>query len=155
SSLIHHDPDRGVVFMHRWTATELRLRWQPATGGLTRGEDLVTAAHQGAATWWRWRVDVWPQDRRADGHARLEARHHLLPAGEWDEANTITEHICSQLHQWGAWEQETNLIHDTLRWLPSTSARQSAWYHQLGILAQARGDYAEAQRRYQQSLTIL
>ncbi|MGI5239139.1 tetratricopeptide repeat protein [Dactylosporangium sp. CA-139066] len=33
-------------------------------------------------------------------------------------------------------------------------AGMATGYHQLGVLAQAQGDYAEAERRYQQSLTI-
>ena len=54
----------------------------------------------------------------------------------------VTEQAVSQLHTWGAWDQEASLIHDTLARLPADSPRQAAWIHQLGILAQARGDYA-------------
>ncbi|MDR7277190.1 tetratricopeptide repeat protein [Catenuloplanes atrovinosus] len=145
--------DDGRVVMHRWTATELHHRWN-SPAGHHHQPALVTTAHHAAAAYWRWRVNAWPQDRAVDLHDLEEARHHLLAAGDPDTAGTITEYICSQLHDWGAWDHETSLIHDTLRWLPADSPRRPAWYHQLGILAQDRGDYPEAERRYQQSLTI-
>ncbi|MFC0027997.1 tetratricopeptide repeat protein [Micromonospora chaiyaphumensis] len=145
------DDDRMV--MHRWTATELHRHWNTAHGPHHR-PGLVTAAHHAAATYWRWRVETWPQKPVDDLHDLNETRHHLLATNDLETAGTITEHICSQLDQWGAWDRETSLIHDTLRWLPKNSPRRPAWYHQLGIIAQYRGDYAEAERRYQQSLTI-
>jgi tetratricopeptide (TPR) repeat protein len=151
SSLIHHDPDTDTVFMHRWTATELHSHWTTTD---QTAPDLVNDAHQAAAAYRQWRVDAWPQDTTADLHDRSEARYHLIAAGMLDEANTLTEHICRQLDDWGAWDQETSLIHDTLRWLPTDSPRQRAHIHQLGVLAQYRGDYPEAERRYQQALTI-
>ena len=97
---------------------------------------------------------MWPQDKAADVHDLLEARHHLLQAGDTEEAGQVTEGICLQLDTWGAWEQEAALIHDTLARLPSGSPRRAAHIHHLGILAQARGDYAEAARQYQRSLDI-
>ncbi|MFG2045713.1 tetratricopeptide repeat protein, partial [Dactylosporangium sp. NPDC048998] len=148
SSLLTIDA-AGRAFVHRWTATELHHH-----AAATRRPDAVTRAHRSAAAFWRWRVAVWPQDRLADIHDLEEARHHLLAAGDTDAAGQLTEHICHQLHAWGAWDRETSLIHDTLRWLPSDHVRRPAHYHQFGILAQLRGDYAEAERRYQQSLTI-
>ncbi len=66
----------------------------------------------------------------------------------------VTERACSQLQTWGAWDQETSLIHDTLTWLPEGSSRRGAHIHHLGMLAQARGDYEEAARQYQRSLDI-
>ena len=54
----------------------------------------------------------------------------------------------------GAWDQEVSLIHDTLTRLPAESPRRPAWIHQLGLLAQYRGDYDEATRQYQRSLDI-
>ncbi|MEV6695381.1 tetratricopeptide repeat protein, partial [Micromonospora sp. NPDC051196] len=145
------DDDR--VVMHRWTATELHRHWN-TDHGPHHHPGLVTAAHHAAATYWRWRVDTWPQDSFDDLHDLTETRHHLLATSDLETAGAITEHICDQLDQWGAWDQETSLIHDTLRWLPDNSPRRPAWYHQLGMIAQARGDYGEAERRYQQSLTI-
>ena len=114
----------------------------------------LARAHQQAAAYWQWRVEVWPQDRAADVHDLLEARYHLLQAGDTEAAGQVTEAAVSQLDDWGAWDQEAALIHDTLSWLPASSPRQAAWIHQLGILAQQRGDYAEAARQYQRSLDI-
>ena len=135
-------------FVHRWTATELAARAAPA-GGPGLGQ-----AHRQAAAYWQWRNRVWPQDRAADVHDLLEARHHLLAAGDIEAAGQVTEWICSQLDTWGAWDQETSLIHDTLTRLPPNSPRHAAWIHQLGILAQNRGDYREAERQYQRALNI-
>ena len=97
---------------------------------------------------------MWPQDRAADVHDLLEARHHLLQAGDAEAAGEVTESACSQLHTWGAWDQEAALIHDTLARLPADSPRRAAWIHQLGMIAQVRGDYDEAARQYQRSLDI-
>jgi tetratricopeptide (TPR) repeat protein len=145
--------DDGRVVMHRWTATELHEHWNTRQGPHHQ-PGLVSDAHQAAAKYWRWRVAVWPQNAAAALHDLDETRHHLLAAGDLDVAGTVTEYICSQLDTWGAWDRETGLVHDTLRWLPADSLRRPAWYHQLGNLAQNRGDYGEAERRYRQSLTI-
>jgi tetratricopeptide (TPR) repeat protein len=153
SSLAHHDPNEGVVFMHRWTATELHERWQ-RTATLDAAKDPLRRAHRTAAEYWRWRVQAWPQDRDADLHDLLECRHHLLAAGELDTASATTEDISSRLDNTGAWDRAISLIHDTLRWLPNGSPRYSAYIHRLGNLALRRGDSAEAERRYQQALAI-
>ncbi|MGI5246626.1 tetratricopeptide repeat protein [Dactylosporangium sp. CA-139066] len=153
SSLIHHDLDRGTVFMHRWTATELHDRWQ-CTPTLEPGKDPLRRAHHTAAQYWQWRAQTWPQDRTEGLHDRLEARHHLLATGDLDTADTVTAAICTTLENTGAWDQARGLIYDTLRWLPTDSSRYPAYIHTLGNLAYCRGDYAEAERRYQQALTI-
>ena len=126
-----------------------RPSWPPGAPGPELAE-----AHRQAAAYWQWRVQVWPQDRAADVHDLLEARHHLLQAGDAEAAGQVTELACSQLHTWGAWDQEAALIHDTLARLPADSPRQAAWIHQLGMIAQDRGDYDEAARQYQRSLDI-
>ncbi|MEV0030210.1 tetratricopeptide repeat protein [Nocardia sp. NPDC050793] len=148
-SLISIDTDRGSVFVHRSTATALHdiLRHRH------RGREYATA-HQRAARYWRWRVRVWPQNRDADLHDRLEARHHHIQADDIPAAIDITEAICKRLHTIGAWDHEITLVHHTLTQLPPDSPDRSNWYHQLGILAQSRGDYAEAEHRYRQALTI-
>ncbi|MEU8285164.1 tetratricopeptide repeat protein, partial [Micromonospora sp. NPDC048905] len=145
--------DDGRVVMHRWTATELHRHWN-TDHGPHHHPGLVTAAHHAAATFWRWRVETWPQDRFDDLHDLDETRHHLLAIDDLETAGTITKRICGQLDEWGAWDREVSLIYDTLRWLPENSPRRPAWYQQLGVVAQRRGDYAEAERRYLQSLTI-
>jgi tetratricopeptide (TPR) repeat protein len=139
----------ATLFVHRWTASELERRW--ADGG--RSTELV-GAHRQAADYWQWRVKVWPQDKNGDVHDLLEARHHLLAAGDVEEAGAVTEAACSQLDEWGAWDREAALVLDMLRRLPEDSGRRAAWIGQLGILAQHRGDYPEAKTRYQQSLAI-
>jgi len=149
STLLTVDLATGSLFVHRWTADELTRRWIADGRGPALG-----AAYRNAAAYWRWRVDVWLQDRHADVHDLLEARHHHLAVGDIDDAAKVTEWACSQLDVWGAWDQETALIHDTLNRLPAGHIRRPAWLHQLGLLAYKRGDFAEAQRRYEQCLEI-
>jgi hypothetical protein len=43
--------------VHRWTATALAR--------LATHSNLVEA-HRRAARYWRWRIEVWPQDGRAE-----------------------------------------------------------------------------------------
>jgi tetratricopeptide (TPR) repeat protein len=136
-------------FVHRWTATQL------AHLAARSGDPRLAQAHRNAAAYWRWRVRVWPQDRSADLRDLLKARHHLLHAGDTEEATELSEAICTELHTQGAWDEEYALIHDTLTRLLPDSPRHAAWIHQLGILAQDRGDYQEADRQYRRSLDIL
>ena len=135
-----HDPR---YFVHRWTATELAGR--AAAGDPAQ----LTRAHRQAAAYWRWRVKVWPQDKAADVHDLLEARHHLLQAGDIEEAAQINESICLQLETWGAWDQETALIHEMISQLPENSRRRATSIGQLGNIAYRRGDYDIAARQYQ------
>ena len=134
--------------VHRWTATELAGRTAREPG------QRLAGAHRQAAAYWRWRARVWPQDRAADVHDLLEARHHLLQAGEIEAAAQVTEGICLQLQTWGAWDQEAALIHDSFARLPADSPRQAAWIGQLGNVAYLRRDYVEAARQYQRALDI-
>ena len=149
SLLTISDEGREPRFVvHRWTATELARR------AARQPDKRLAEAHRRAAAYWLWRVRVWPQDEATDVHDLLEGRHHLLEAGYTKEAGRITETICAQFHTWGAWDQETALIHDTLARLPADSPRRAAWIHQLGILAQDRGDYDEAARQQQRALAV-
>jgi tetratricopeptide (TPR) repeat protein len=134
--------------VHRWTATELARRAAREPGS------RLAEAHRQAAAYWRWRVRVWPQDPAADVHDLLEARHHLLQAGDTEDAAQVTERAVSQLHTQGAWDQEASLIHDTLARLPADSPREAAWIHILGVLAQHCGDYDEAARQYQRAMGV-
>jgi len=145
---VNGDGQEPWFFVHRWTATELATRAARQPG------QRLAGAHRQAAAYWQWRVRVWPQDEAADVHDLLEARHHLLEAGDTEEAGQVTEGICLQLDTWGAWDQEAALIHDTLARLPTGSPRRAAYIHHLGMLAQARGNYEEAARQYQRSLDI-
>ena len=145
---ISEEDGQPRFFVHRWTATELAARTAGESGPVLAG------AHRRAAGYWQWRIKAWPQDSVADVHDLLEARYHLLQAGDTEAAGQVTEYACSQLQTWGAWDQETSLIHDTLTWLPENSSRRAAWIHQLGMLAQLHGDYEEAGRQYQRALDI-
>ena len=82
ASLLTVSDDGGEprFFVHRWTATELAGRAAREPG------PRLAEAHRQAAGYWRWRVRVWPQDQAADVHDLLEARHHLLQAGDTEDA---------------------------------------------------------------------
>ena len=137
------------AYVHRWTASELERR----LGEADEGEVIVTA-HRRAADYWRWRVNVWPQDRHADIRDLLEARYHLLAADDPGAAEALTRGICAQLHAWGAWEQEAELVRDTLARLPPDSDRAAAGINQLGLIAKVRGDLGEAETQYRRSLNL-
>ncbi|RSM47518.1 hypothetical protein DMB66_48115 [Actinoplanes sp. ATCC 53533] len=139
------DPDDGLARygVHRWTATALGRLHPEAT----------TSSHRRAAAYYSWRVQYQRQDKLADLRDRVEARYHHHVAGDLKAAVSLTYDIRDQLHTWAAWDWEISICQETLTWLPADSYDTAAFTHQLGILAQARGDYAEAERRYQQSLT--
>jgi tetratricopeptide (TPR) repeat protein len=150
ASLLTVSGDAGAprFFVHRWTATELAAR-----AGRDPRQPLAEA-HRRTAAYWQWHARVWPEDLAAGVHDLLEARHHLLQAGDSEVAGEVTERAASQLHTWGAWDQEASLIHDTLARLPSDSPRRGALIGRLGEVAQARGEYDEAARLFQRSLDI-
>jgi len=141
--------DIPPVFVEPRTAAALH-RELLATG---RGDE-VTHAHQRAAEYWQWRATAWPQDQDADVHDLLEARYHQHEAGGSRQAIALTEMICAQLHAWGQLDREAALIRETMAWLPPRSPQRASWIQEIGKIAQVRGDYTEARRRYQQSLEI-
>src|SRR5262249_29829504 len=94
--------------VHRWTATQLA---QKATSG--QGPRLGQA-NQRAASYWRWRVQVRPQNLDEDLHNLLEARHHLLAVGETENAVQLSEDIVQRLRTMGAWDDEESIIHVSL-----------------------------------------
>ena len=135
-----------VYTVHRWTAAALTHRTPPTQH---------SEAHRRAARYWQWRVDVWPQDRTTDITELVETRYHHHQAGDLAPAVAATYTIRNQLHTWGAWTWEHDLCTETLTWLPPTTNRDTATFtYQLGIIAQERGDYAQAEQRYHASLTI-
>ncbi|MGW2836145.1 tetratricopeptide repeat protein, partial [Streptomyces sp. NPDC001286] len=136
-------PPTGLT-VHHWTADALRRRARP---------DTHTAAHQRAATYWQWRVNVWPQPPTDDITQLIETRHHHHQAGDLDQADTVTQYVCMQLHTWGAWDWEEHIIKETLIWFPARSRPAGAYTHQLGMIAQKRGDYQQAEDHYRASLT--
>ncbi|WP_326722069.1 tetratricopeptide repeat protein [Streptomyces sp. NBC_00243] len=139
------NPPTGLT-VHHWTADALRRRAHP---------DTLRAAHNGAAAYWQWRVNIWPQPPTNDIIQLIEARHHHHQADDLDQADTVTDHVCSQLHTWGAWDWEQSLLEESLTWAPAHSYSAATYIHQLGIIAQERGDYQQAEERYRASLTIL
>jgi tetratricopeptide (TPR) repeat protein len=141
--------DLIAVFVDRPTAIELHRGLVAAD----RGHDLA-AAHRRAAEYWQWRAACWPRGDRGDLHDLLEARHHLLEAGETEQACALTEAVCSQLHARRDLGREAALISDTLTWLPERGASRAALIHELGQIAQVRADYAEAERCCLQALDM-
>ena len=142
-------PDQITVFVERPAAVELH-HGLVAAG---RGHDLA-AAHRRAAEYWQWRAACWPPGDGGDLHDLLEARHHLLEAGETGPACALTEALGSQLHARGDLGREAALISDTLSWLPDRGASRAALTHELGQIAQVRADHAEAERCYLQALDM-
>jgi hypothetical protein len=108
-----------------------------------RGHELA-AAHRSAAAYWRWRAAAWPQGHHDDVHDLLEARHHLLAAGERIQAGEITQTGCSMRHARAEAGREAALISDTLAGRPAGSVRHAARVHESSPVAQVRADYTEA-----------
>jgi tetratricopeptide (TPR) repeat protein len=131
--------------VHRWTATALAQR---------TNEKTSQQSHQRAARFWRWREDYVPQSREQDIEQLIEARYHHHVAGDIDEAVHVTESVCLQLDTWGAYRREQQLCHEVLTWVPERSRHAAAFSHQLGVVAQNRGDYDDALLWYRRSLEI-
>jgi tetratricopeptide (TPR) repeat protein len=97
---------------------------------------------------------VWPQSRQADVAQLVEARHHLYAAGDLAAAVAVTDAVAAWLHTWSAYGWEERLCLETLGWLPERSREAAAYEHQLGMVAQERGDYEAALDWYRRSLAI-
>jgi tetratricopeptide (TPR) repeat protein len=142
--------DERRLFVHRWTASELERRIHgDGPGGPLR------EAHRRAAQYWRWRADVWPQDRAGRLHDVLEARQHLIAAGDMTRVGELTSLACVVLDGVGRWPEEAILLRDTLALLPPGSGWRGPYLQRLGNLAYRRGDLAEADRLYDEALAIL
>jgi len=141
--------DIPPVFVERQVASALHRDLAVALRS-----DEVICAHQHAAAYWQWRAAAWPQDRHADLGDLLEARYHLREAGDNDQAGALTEVVCAQLHAWGELDHEAALVQETLAWLPPRSPLRATWIHEIGKIAQTRGNFVEAERRYRQSLEL-
>jgi len=135
----------GGFTVHRWTADALRRR--------TRAEAFETAHHL-AAAYWQWRVNVWDQNATDDITQLIEARHHHHQASDLDQADKATRQACLQLHAWGAWDWEQRLIEEALTWYPDRSVTAADYVHQLGLIAQGRGDFVRAERHFRDSLAL-
>jgi hypothetical protein len=90
----------------------------------------------------------------SDAERLIEARYHLLEAGETAQAWRLTEMACCQLHARGDFGQEATLISDTLVRLPEQSTERAGWIFELGRIAQVRTDYAVAEGCFKQALDI-
>jgi tetratricopeptide (TPR) repeat protein len=132
-------------FVHRWTAGALARR---------ASEEEQAKAHWTAAAYWHWRVRTLPGSSEQRVGDSVEARYHYYAAGQVAKAIEGTKWVCSQLHIWGAWEWEERLLRETLTWLPECSQETALFLHDLGVVAQARGDYTQALDWYRQSLAI-
>jgi tetratricopeptide (TPR) repeat protein len=137
------EADNFVV--HRWTAGALAKRMS---------DEQARTAHGAAAACWRWRVSKRPQSREQDIADLLEARHHYLALGDRAEFYGVSVSIVEQLDTWGAWEWEKQLIEETLAHMPENSREAAGLLHQLGIVAENRGDYDAALEWYRKSLAI-
>ena len=149
ASLVAVDPHARTVFVHRWTGSELERRYRDAGD-----EEHLWQAHRKAAEYWRWRIRVWLQDRDKDLHDALEARHHLIAGNQFGDAEEVSQSIVTRLHVIGAWDYESTISHHTLDVLARSEHQRARWQYQLGMLAQDRGEYVEAERRYTEALTI-
>jgi tetratricopeptide (TPR) repeat protein len=147
--------ETGHYLVHRWTAAAL-TRYIPA-------EELIDA-HRRAAQFWHWRAGERPQHRITAIPHLVEARYHHHQAHDLDDALAVTYGICEQLHTWGAWTWEEDLCTEILTWLSPRSSATSkeelhrvgiaSCYHRLGVIAWGRGNYAQAEQRYQAALAI-
>ena len=131
-------------FVHRWTAGAIAALHP----------DAAKQAHQRAAAFWRWRVTTIPQSRQDDIDQLLEARYHHHAAGQADQAMAAHMAAVNQLETWGQYGRATELCRETLTWLTPGSWEAAATEGTLGILAQLRGDYGNAERAYHQALEI-
>ena len=112
-------------------------------------------AHRQAAEYWQWRAAIWPQSRQCDRHDLLEARHHLLAAGDLDQACALTESLGAQLHAGGEHDRAAILLRDMLGRLPGRAAvRHARLLRQLGTIAEAEGDHGEAAGCYREALVL-
>jgi Tetratricopeptide repeat len=137
--------------------------WQvspPVASGLRRKliasgrQAELAAAHRRAAEYWQWHAASWPQDREADVHDLLEARHHLFCAGDPEQASELTRVVCAQLHAWGELRREAALIEDTLGALPGGSLAWAGWMCALGSVSQQSGQHGQARRSYTASVRM-
>ena len=151
-------------------------------------DSLLLRAHRRAAEFWQWRVASGQCAQHGDTHDLVEARYHLICAGDLNHAELTADAIWARLHALGEYAQEAELIADTMARLPAESPRKADWAYRrakaaqlqgevdearfwhaealvgfaarhnhvgmaachthLGTLAQASGDYAEAERQY-------
>jgi len=85
----------------------------------------------------------------------LEAYHLLRAAGEVERAGELAMNLGETLSRFGLYQLWRELCTATIIDVDTTHEDlRAAALHQLGIIAQAQGEYAEARRLYSESLTI-
>ena len=148
------DPVDGAVphwFVHRWTASVLERREESVA---EFAEEDDADYHRRAAIYWLWHHLTAAQSREADVEDLLECYAHFGEAGDVEPSDAAAQRAASILDRIGRWDDEWKLANRQLQDTRLNESRQAIWHHQLGVLAQFRGDYDTARDRYQQSLTI-
>jgi hypothetical protein len=92
------------------------------------------------------------------GHAHLagllDARQRLLDVHDTDAASRLSEVICARLRDQGDLAQAAALGQATLEAMPSPSVAAARWLHELGTIAQLRGDDGQAQNRHMRAVQM-
>ena len=138
-------------FVHRWTASTMERQEESAVE--TAEEDKV-ARHRRAAAYWMWHYRTTAQSREADVDDLMECYAHFGEAGDVKQSDNAAQTAASILNRIGRWDDEWKLANRQIQNTHLNKDQQAAWHHQLGVLAQARGDYDTARTRYQQALAI-
>jgi tetratricopeptide (TPR) repeat protein len=142
--------NREVRFqVHRWTAR--------ATAELASAEELV-AAHEKAARNYAFQALylsaalVFSQMNLTRVTQELEAVHHFVHAGQWEQAEVLLDNACGRLQSWGFWDWERHVYEETLAAIGTTTPWSEKLLYWLGNNAYEVGDYANAEARYEQLL---
>ena len=137
-------------FVHRWTASALERQEESA---VETAEEDKAERHRRAAAYWMWHYRTTAQSRETDVEDLLECYAHFGEAGDVEQSDDAAQRAASILNRIGRWDDEWKLANRQLQSTRLNKTRQAAWRHELGVLAQARGDYDTAHTRYQQALT--
>ena len=138
-------------FVHRWTASTMERQEESAVE--TAEEDKV-ARHRRAAAYWMWHYRTTAQSREADVDDLMECYAHFGEAGNVKQSDNAAQTAASILNRIGRWDDEWKLANRQIQNTHLNKDQQAAWHHNLGVLAQARGDYDTAHNLYQQALAI-
>lgn len=140
--------DEAHYLVHRWTARGLQYLIETGLTGLVESADL-TAAHQRAAAYYEWRVDIWP-DAVDD---LLEARYHRQEAGEGQAAAALTVRAAAILFRRGAFSLLRRLATES-RPNPASQAdrTEGELLYWQSRAAQAQGELTAAERLAREAL---
>lgn len=140
---------RNVYRVHRWIAQEVtRLA----------AAEVLTEAHRRAVndyiyqTAYLFTALVFSRLNLTRVTQQLEAVHHAVYAGELKLAEALLDNACGRLRAWGYWEWERHVYTETLAGIDESSPWAETLTHWLANNAYDRGDYDDAQARYQQLL---